>query len=338
MDYTQLSTEELSKLLVNGDPKAAEEAKRRNAEVRATEEAKAAETTQPQKKGFLDYAKEAFDAAGRSGMGFGGSGMAGTQPQIQNVQNDNKVINEVSEATGLDKSKGLLKNMPAQVDGDNVAKTLKDKGVAVTDEYKDKHEDTFKEDKPETTDLPEPGETAKINKNDTPKVVENKKRYNKSMKSIWDAYEDGDIDKETAGYFTIDALATFAKNMGRSIGNVGAQFSGGTIDDGHDESAWEQRKNAMLDTEITAETEGIDTFRNKFNRLSYNRQSTVNDLLDSVKEDAEKLSDDNPLKIAYLSLAASIANGNIDGTTTLASTGAKTVSELFNIFTGKKNK
>ena len=62
------------------------------------------------------------------------------------------------------------------------------------------------------------------------------KIYKKSMMSIWDAYRAGEIDKETAGYFTIDAIATLAKNLGRSIGNVGAQFSGGTIDNGHDES------------------------------------------------------------------------------------------------------
>ena len=92
---------------------------------------------------------------------------------------------------------------------------------------------------------------------DTPTVTNAKKNYNKSMMSIWDAYRNGDIDKETAGYFTIDAIATLAKNLGRSIGNVGAQFSGGTIDNGHDESAWEQRKNALLNEEIQKEKEGL---------------------------------------------------------------------------------
>lgn len=93
--------------------------------------------------------------------------------------------------------------------------------------------------------------------NDSPDVVASKNKYNKSMMSIWDAYRNGDIDKETAGYFTIDAIATLAKNLGRSIGNVGAQFSGGTIDNGHDESKWEQRQNAMLSEEIQKEKEGV---------------------------------------------------------------------------------
>lgn len=93
--------------------------------------------------------------------------------------------------------------------------------------------------------------------NDSPDVVASKNKYNKSMMSIWDAYRNGDIDKETAGYFTIDAIATLAKNLGRSIGNVGAQFSGGTIDNGHDESKWGQRQNAMLSEEIQKEKEGV---------------------------------------------------------------------------------
>lgn len=173
---------------------------------------------------------------------------------------------------------------------------------------------------------------------DSPKEKKAKGKYNKSMMSIWDAYHNGLIDKETAGYFTIDAIATLAKNLGRSMGNVAAQFSGGTIDNGHDESKWEQRQDKMFNTELQQESEGIQTFDNKFKELSYNRQSTLNDLLEAVKGDAEKLSDDNPLKIAYLSLAASIANGDVSGETTLAATGAKGITELFDFFKGKDKK
>ena len=173
---------------------------------------------------------------------------------------------------------------------------------------------------------------------DTPEEHNAKGKYNKSMMSIWDAYRNGDIDKETAGYFTIDAIANLAKNLGRSIGNVGAQFSGGTIDNGHDTSMWEQRRDSMFGTELQKETEGVDTFENKFKQLSYNRGSTLNDLIEYVKSDAEKLSDDNPLKVAYLSLAAMIASGQVDGTTTLAATGAKGITELFNLFKRKDKK
>ena len=92
---------------------------------------------------------------------------------------------------------------------------------------------------------------------DTQEEHNAKVKYNKAMMSIWDAYRNGEISKETAGYFTIDAIATLAKNLGRSIGNVGAQFSGGTIDNGHDESKWGQRQNALLNEEIGKETESL---------------------------------------------------------------------------------
>lgn len=94
-------------------------------------------------------------------------------------------------------------------------------------------------------------------KDDPPTVVSSKNNYNNSMMSIWDAYRNGLISKETAGYFTIDAIATLAKNLGRSIGNVGAQFSGGTIDNGHDESKWGQRQNALLNETIGKDTESL---------------------------------------------------------------------------------
>ena len=94
-------------------------------------------------------------------------------------------------------------------------------------------------------------------KDDPPEERGPKNQYNKAMMSIWDAYRNGEISKETAGYFTIDAIATLAKNLGRSIGNVGAQFSGGTIDNGHDESKWGQRQDALLNEEIGMETENL---------------------------------------------------------------------------------
>ena len=103
----------------------------------------------------------------------------------------------------------------------------------------------------------ESSKAATPKEDDPPEVLEPKERYNKSMMSIWDAYRNGDISKETAGYFTIDAIATLAKNLGRSIGNVGAQFSGGTIDNGHDESKWGQRQNALLNEEIGKEAESL---------------------------------------------------------------------------------
>lgn len=44
--------------------------------------------------------------------------------------------------------------------------------------------------------------------------------------------------KRAASYYAIDAIANYLKNMGKDIGNVGAQFTGGTIDSSRDESEW----------------------------------------------------------------------------------------------------
>ena len=237
-------------------------------------------------------------------------------------QGDNAIANpnalDTSEVTQLHKEELADKQTPDNPNPATFTSNLTDEEAAIRQDGKDANPVTA---------------TPK-----TPEQATAKKRYDKSMMSIWDAYREGLISKETAGYFTIDALASLAKNMGRSAGNIGAQFSGGSIDNGHDESKWEQRQNRMLNTEITAETEGLDTFQNKFNRIALNKAATVNDLLNSVKGDAEKLSDDNPLKVTYLALAASIANGAIDGETTLAATGAKTVTELFDLFKDKLGK
>ena len=176
---------------------------------------------------------------------------------------------------------------------------------------------------------------AQPEKDDSPEVKAAKNRYNKTTMSIWDAYYAGEFGepgsaeaKRTAGYFTIDAIAKLASNLGRRVGNVGAQYSGGTIDEGHDVSDWEQRKNEILNQELTGEAESIDNYANTLKRYNLTKASTVNDLLRSVKADIEKLDDDNPAKIAYLSLAAQMANGQIDGNTTLAGVGAKAVAPV----------
>ena len=85
-----------------------------------------------------------------------------------------------------------------------------------------------------------------------------KKMYDASTMSIWDAYNRGLISKEAAGYFTIDALATLATNLGKGIGNVGAQYSGGTIDNSKEQSMWDKRKDQILSEETQIEKEGME--------------------------------------------------------------------------------
>ena len=81
---------------------------------------------------------------------------------------------------------------------------------------------------------------------DTKEEKTAKKAYNKATASIWDAYYNGDIDKSTAVYFTLEAIAKLAGNLGKRIGNVGAQFTGGTIDNNFETSDWENRRDQLL--------------------------------------------------------------------------------------------
>ena len=87
------------------------------------------------------------------------------------------------------------------------------------------------------------------------------KKYEKSMYGILQAMENGDISKDTGLAFLVDALGNFASNLGKRIGNVGAQFTGGTVDNNYGKSLWEQRRDAMFGNELTSELnkqEGTD--------------------------------------------------------------------------------
>ena len=177
--------------------------------------------------------------------------------------------------------------------------------------------------------------------NDSPKDTEAKGKYNKSMMSIWDAYRAGEIDKETAGYFTIDAIANLAKNLGRSIGNVGAQFSGGTIDNGHDTSMWEQRRDSMFNTELQKETEEVKTFDNILKGYQTNRAATVNDMLNDFRAKANDPSLSETEKRFYQVLAVQLAGAGLDGNAQIATIGSGVWDDIkskFGEWFGKKNK
>lgn len=78
------------------------------------------------------------------------------------------------------------------------------------------------------------------------------KGYN--VKSIQQAYYDGTIDKSTRDYMMADALAKFARNTGKDIGNIGAQFTGGSIDNNREGALWDSRNKELFGNKITAET------------------------------------------------------------------------------------
>ena len=86
-------------------------------------------------------------------------------------------------------------------------------------------------------------------------------KYKSSMYGIIDAMKNGDIDPSTGVYFMLDALSKAARNTGIDIGNIGAQFSGGTVRDDYQNSLWSQRRDKMFENEMTSELnkqEGTD--------------------------------------------------------------------------------
>lgn len=151
----------------------------------------------------------------------------------------------------------------------------------------------------------------------------NNKKYTKSMYGIIDALKNGDIDKGTAAYFMIDSLSKLARNTGRDIGNIGAQFSGGTIDNNYDESLWNARREDMFKNEITNETntqEGTDKNLEykaaledlKAKGLSNKAAENALAVSDNFKRKADEVRETNPRTAAMLDiLAATSAKGDI---------------------------
>lgn len=90
--------------------------------------------------------------------------------------------------------------------------------------------------------------------------------------SVWDAYWKGAFGepgskeaKGAAAYYTVDAIANYFKNLSKGIGNIGAQFSGGTVDTSDDTpSEWQKAMNVMNEEqrELWGEQQGGQRTRN----------------------------------------------------------------------------
>lgn len=108
-----------------------------------------------------------------------------------------------------------------------------------------------------------PVETGSVGASTIPTTEAAKKdpatRY--KMKSIFEAYAEGEIDKSTRNYLIADTIGTFAKNLGKDIGNVAAAYSGGTMNNERDESLWSKRNSAMAQAGTEAEAAGVENSR-----------------------------------------------------------------------------
>lgn len=158
-----------------------------------------------------------------------------------------------------------------------------------------------------------------------------KGKYNASTQSIWGAWQNGmfgDPDspeaKNARNYLILDAIAAFASNAGRNLRNVGAQFSGGSIDNGHDSSMWEQRQQEMAAEERAMEREQLggpaqrrrinEELTNDMNELAKNKASTVNDLINLYKSKVDNPNTNELMRQIYINAITGLSNANISAT------------------------
>lgn len=158
-----------------------------------------------------------------------------------------------------------------------------------------------------------------------------KGKYNASTTSIWGAWQNGmfgDPDspeaKNARNYLILDAIAAFASNAGRNLRNVGAQFSGGSIDNGRDTSMWEQRQKEMAAEERAIEREQLggpaqrrrinEELTNELNEFSKNKAATVNDLINLYKSKVDNPNTNELMRQVYINAITGLSNANISAT------------------------
>ena len=104
------------------------------------------------------------------------------------------------------------------------------------------------------------------------------------MKSIQQAYYDGDIDKNTRDYLLADTFGKFARNMGKDVGNIAAAYSGGAVNNEREDSLWNARNEAMASTGVNAEQNKVTGSTNEQQYRSGEAQIKSQDLSNRIKE------------------------------------------------------
>lgn len=92
----------------------------------------------PKKSRFKQFLSDLNTAVKGNQFGMGGAAMSGAMPNMQQVVEDNKVLDEQKEATG---TRGSL--VGAAVHPEEVAQNLADRDIAVKEEYKEEHPEAF---------------------------------------------------------------------------------------------------------------------------------------------------------------------------------------------------
>ena len=98
------------------------------------------------------------------------------------------------------------------------------------------------------------------------------------IRSIQQAYYDGNIDKGSRDYMMADAIAKFARNTGRDIGNIGAQYTGGAINNNYEEADWNKRNDELFKQQTSAEAGTIANSDKDIERKQQNANLAGKDL------------------------------------------------------------
>ena len=151
-------------------------------------------------------------------------------------------------------------------------------------------------------------------------------------KSIMQAYYDGDFGevgsdeaKGTRNYLLADTFGSFARNLGRNVGNVGAQYTGGSIDNSTDQSVWAKTQDKMADPEWRAQQEARErenvtrTFNNNMLKMRGDMAGQMQKFINNAPNDT--------VRIAYMDIANKMLSGGQVNEKDLAVTGA---GELIN--------
>lgn len=167
---------------------------------------------------------------------------------------------------------------------------------------------------------------------------DDKDDYTYGPKSILKAYYDGDIDASTRDYMLADVIAKFVRNTGKDIGNIGAQYSGGTIDNNKETSDWEGRNAEILKQQTSAQSAKIENSDKAMERAMQKIEQTAGKLkneqagytLSAAKRLRELYDDTNDpmLKSMYAVLMSDVSDGNVSQGALIGIAAASTPAEI----------
>lgn len=119
------------------------------------------------------------------------------------------------------------------------------------------------------TSAPANTNTASPSANEVKEAAKEDPRTNYQLKSIYQAYKDGDIDGNTAQYLAMDVLANFAKDLGAgqmAVANIYAN-GGNVVSPQHSKTMWDKRNEEMMKQGISAEAATVNNSDKQMERM-----------------------------------------------------------------------